>query len=117
MPILLAYIEASFHTPVHKGGGVYCLVCYDVNTEKKEGRRRLRRVAQVCKNFGQRAQYSVFEVNLTPVQHKQMVSALVKIINEEEDSLRIYRIMEPREKFIQSWGREMVRNLEEPVIL
>ena len=37
------------------------LVTYDVSTETKEGRRRLRRVAKLCENYGQRVQFSVFE--------------------------------------------------------
>ena len=37
------------------------LVTYDVSTKTAEGEGRLRRVAQVCKDFGQRVQKSVFE--------------------------------------------------------
>lgn len=96
---------------------MYYLVCYDVNTETKEGRRRLRKVCQACKNFGQRAQKSVFEVDLTPAQHQRLVTALLKIINDEEDSLRIYHIGEPLERNRQTWGRQMILDLEGPVIL
>jgi len=96
---------------------MYYLVCYDVNTETKEGRRRLRKVCQACKNFGQRAQKSVFEVELTPALHQRLVSALLRIINEEEDSLRIYSIAEPLEKHRQAWGRQIVLDLDGPVIL
>lgn len=96
---------------------MYFLVCYDVNTETKEGRRRLRRVAQACKNFGQRAQKSVFELSLNDVEHQRMKNVLLKIIDKEEDSLRIYKIMEPHEKHIQSWGRQMVLDLDGPVVL
>jgi len=96
---------------------MYFLVCYDVNTETKEGRRRLRRVAQSCKNFGQRAQKSVFELSLNQVEQQRLINVLVKIIDENEDSLRVYRIMEPKDKYIQSWGREMVIDLDKPVVL
>ena len=37
------------------------IVAYDVNTESEKGRKRLRRVARVCENHGQRVQNSVFE--------------------------------------------------------
>ena len=96
---------------------MYYLVCYDVNTETKEGRRRLRRVCQICKNYGQRAQKSVFEIDLTPPQHQRLVSGLVKVINEEEDSLRIYRISEPLNKNLQWWGRQTILDLDGPVVL
>ena len=45
------------------------LVTYDVNTESKEGRRRLRKVAKMCVNFGQRVQTSVFECILDAAQY------------------------------------------------
>ena len=96
---------------------MYYLVCYDVNTETKEGRRRLRRVCQICKNYGQRAQKSVFEVDLTAVQHQRLVSGLLKIINEDEDSLRIYRISEPLKTNLQWWGRQTILDLDGPVVL
>jgi len=96
---------------------MYYLICYDVNTETKEGRRRLRRVCQACKNFGQRAQKSVFEVDLTPTEYQRLKNGLVKIINEEEDSLRIYTIVEPLEKHRETWGRQTVLDLDGPVIL
>jgi CRISPR-associated protein Cas2 len=96
---------------------VYYLVCYDVNTETKEGRRRLRKVCQACKNYGQRAQKSVFEVDLTEVMHQRLVAGLLKIIDQEEDSLRIYRVAEPLSKNLEHWGRQLVLDLEGPVIL
>ena len=66
------------------------LVTYDVNTETKEGRRRLRRVARVCTNYGQRVQHSVFECLLDPAQWTQMRNKLMGEIDPELDSLRFY---------------------------
>ena len=66
------------------------LVTYDVNTETKEGRTRLRRVARICVNYGQRVQHSVFECLLEPAQWVEMRSKLEKVIHEEKDSLRYY---------------------------
>jgi len=51
---------------------MWMVVCYDVNTETKEGRRRLRRVAQVCKNYGQRVQKSVFECQVDEMKAEQL---------------------------------------------
>ena len=77
------------------------LVCYDVNTETAIGRKRLRRVATTCQNYGQRAQKSVFECQLNQTQYEGLTRNLLKIINEKEDSLRIYRLMEPRSKYLK----------------
>lgn len=66
------------------------LITYDVTTETLEGQRRLRRVAKVCKNCGQRVQKSVFECLVDPTQWVVLRSRLMKEINENEDSLRFY---------------------------
>ena len=42
------------------------LVSYDVSTTTTAGRRRLRRVAKTCLDFGQRVQNSVFECLVDP---------------------------------------------------
>jgi CRISPR-associated protein Cas2 len=93
------------------------LVCYDVNTETAEGRKRLRRVATVCQNHGQRAQKSVFECQVNETQYEGLIQKLLKILNVEEDSLRIYRLMEPREKYLKHYGVNLVLDLKQPLIL
>lgn len=75
------------------------LVTYDVNTETKEGRRRLRKVAEVCKDYGQRVQYSVFECRVNEMQYEFFQARLLKIINPKTDSVRFYRLRSPREKY------------------
>jgi CRISPR-associated protein Cas2 len=81
------------------------LVSYDVSTETSDGRRRLRRVAKICLNYGQRVQKSVFECKLEPMQLETLKNDLLDIINDEEDSLRIYRIIEPLEKNVMEFGK------------
>lgn len=66
------------------------LITYDVNTTTGEGRTRLRKVAKVCVDFGQRVQNSVFECLVDPAQLAELRHRLEKIINQEEDSLRYY---------------------------
>lgn len=68
------------------------LVTYDVNTETKEGRRRLRKVAEACKDYGQRVQYSVFECRVNQMQYETFQARLLKIINPRTDSIRFYRL-------------------------
>jgi CRISPR-associated protein Cas2 len=82
---------------------MWVVVCYDVNTETKLGRRRLRRVAQVCKNFG---------------QYEDLRRKLLKEINQHLDSLRIYRITEPRDHFVETFGTmQMIFFDEEPLVV
>ena len=66
------------------------LVSYDVRTSEPGGARRLRRVAKVCRNFGQRVQFSVFECLVDPAQWVRLRQQLINEIDEELDSLRFY---------------------------
>jgi CRISPR-associated protein Cas2 len=66
------------------------LVSYDVNTQNAEGRRRLRHVAKICQNFGQRVQFSVFECLVDPARWALMRQKLIDEISTEKDSLRFY---------------------------
>lgn len=81
------------------------IVTYDVSTETKAGRRRLRRVAKVCVSMGQRVQMSVFECQVNELQFEQLERTLLSEINEEEDSLRFYRITEPTEIRVRQYGK------------
>lgn len=66
------------------------LITYDVNTETAEGRKRLRKVAKQCVNYGRRVQNSVFECILDNAQCIVLKSILTDIIDKEVDSLRFY---------------------------
>ena len=68
------------------------LITYDVSTETSEGRKRLRRVAKKCLSYGQRVQNSVFECNIDWSQLLKLQNEFKLIINESEDSLRIYNL-------------------------
>lgn len=97
---------------------MWVVVCYDVNTETKAGRRRLRRVAQVCKNFGQRVQLSIFECQVNVMQYEELRRQLVKEIKASDDSLRFYRIAEPRDRYVEAFGTDrMIFFDDEPLIV
>lgn len=93
------------------------LVVYDVSTETPAGQRRLRKVAKVCEGFGQRVQKSVFECVVNPAQLEQFKHRLAKEINVKEDSLRIYRLLEPREKYVQSLGQSLSFDQRNPMVV
>ncbi len=80
------------------------LITYDVNTEDAAGRRRLRRVAKQCVNYGQRVQNSVFECLLDPAQYKQLQAQLLAAIDPERDSLRFYQIGNKYQNKIEHFG-------------
>lgn len=68
------------------------LVTYDVATKDAAGRRRLRRVARLCQDYGQRVQYSVFECQVDPAQWVALRDRLIAAIDPTADSLRFYRL-------------------------
>lgn len=68
------------------------LITYDVNTTSYEGQKRLRQVAKICQNYGQRVQNSVFECLIDHQQFKEVQIKLERVISLETDSLRYYSL-------------------------
>lgn len=93
------------------------LVAYDVNTETKEGQTRLRRVAKTCEGFGQRVQFSVFECSLSDANLERLRSRLLKIIDVDSDSLRIYILRGRREEVVEVHGRDLYEDPMDPKIV
>jgi CRISPR-associated protein Cas2 len=92
------------------------LVTYDVSTTTKEGRRRLRRVAQVCLDFGQRVQKSVFECSVGQTELAQLRQRLLSEMNEDEDNIRLYRLHGPFCDVVESYGRDWRIDFDGPLI-
>lgn len=80
------------------------LITYDVNTETAGGRKRLRQIAKQCVNYGQRVQNSVFECSLDAAQYRMLQAKLVKIMDEELDSLRFYNLGNNYHNRIEHFG-------------
>jgi CRISPR-associated protein Cas2 len=93
------------------------LVTYDVETITAKGRRRLRRVAKQCMNFGQRVQNSVFECVVAPAQLTELKHRLENIIDVEKDSLRYYHMGNNWEKKVNHVGAKETYNPEEDTLI
>ena len=93
------------------------IVTYDVSTETKEGRRRLRRVAKVCESTGQRVQKSVFECQVDLMQYEELERRLLAEIDEQEDCLRLYRLTEPVELHIKQHGAFRSVDFDGPLVI
>jgi CRISPR-associated protein Cas2 len=94
------------------------LVTYDVgDTESKAGQRRLRRVATICKNFGQRVQFSVFECEISEAQFETMKAQLLKTIDKNLDNLRFYKLIGSRDRAVEAYGVDRYIDFNEPLIL
>lgn len=93
------------------------IVTYDVNTMDAEGRRRLRRVAKTCKNFGQRVQLSVFECDIDPEQWTRLKNGLCNIIDPEKDSMRFYYLGSNWKRRVEHVGAKEPISLDEPLLI
>jgi CRISPR-associated protein Cas2 len=93
------------------------LVSYDVATTSKGGTRRLRRIAKVCTDYGQRVQFSVFECIVDPAQWTLMRQKLIKIIDKEQDSLRFYFLGANWKHRVEHVGAKEVIDTEGPLIV
>lgn len=80
------------------------LISYDVSTVDKKGRTRLRKVARECQNYGQRVQNSVFEIDVDYGTFLKIKDRLLKLIDPEQDSLRIYYLGNKWHEKIEHFG-------------
>lgn len=92
------------------------LITYDVKTGDTSGRRRLRRVARACLDFGQRVQYSVFECEVDPAQWTALRARLVGEIDADRDSLRFYRLGAEGQKRIEHVGAKASLDFQGPLL-
>ena len=93
------------------------IVCYDVNTETREGRRRLRRVAKVCEGIGQRVQKSVFECRVDKMQFEDLERRLLAEINLKQDCLRLYRLADGRGCEVKEYGTFQATDFDAPLVM
>ncbi|HDT14837.1 MAG TPA: CRISPR-associated endonuclease Cas2 [Firmicutes bacterium] len=93
------------------------LITYDVCTESEGGAKRLRKIAKVCKNYGQRVQNSVFECLVTPDKFVVMKSEIEKIMNKEKDSIRYYFLGKNWTRRVEHIGAKETYNPEGPMIV
>lgn len=93
------------------------IVCYDVSTETKEGRRRLRQVARACEGVGQRVQKSVFECQVNAMQFEELERKLLSVIELGEDCLRFYRLNEPVALNVKEHGKFKAVDFDGPLVI
>ena len=93
------------------------LISYDVNTTSPAGKTRLRKVAKECQNHAQRVQNSVFEADLDYSAFLRLKDRLLKLIDQEHDSLRFYYLGNNWEKKIEHIGAKETYNPEGVIII
>ena len=93
------------------------LITYDVNTETPAGRKRLRKVAKACENYGQRVQNSVFECLIDNARMTHLKHQLIELIEPQTDSLRFYYLGNNWKKKIEHIGAKPSMDLTGTLIV
>lgn len=93
------------------------LVSYDVKTSSEDGQKRLRRVAKVCQDYGQRVQNSVFECLVDQAQFTVLRKRLADEIESDKDSLRFYFLGNNWQGRVEHVGAKPTLNLEGSLIV
>lgn len=93
------------------------LITYDVNTETTAGKKRLRRIAKECVNYGQRVQNSVFECTLDAAKCREVKAILEKLIDKEKDSLRFYYLGNNYKNKVEHIGAHPGFDMNDPLIV
>jgi len=91
---------------------MFYLVSYDIPND-----RRRTRLAKALKDYGDRVQYSVFECILDNRLLEGMKKKISDLIDESEDSVRIYDLCAGCEKNIVILGQGVVSRDEDVYIL
>ena len=92
------------------------LVSYDVSTLDESAPRRLRQLAKACRDYGQRVQYSVFEIEVDPAQWVLLKDRLLRIIDARTDSLRFYYLGKQWKSKVEHHGAKKVLDLAGPLV-
>ncbi|GGF01080.1 CRISPR-associated endonuclease Cas2 [Stappia taiwanensis] len=93
------------------------LVTYDVRTSDAGGPGRLRRVAKACRDYGQRVQFSVFEIEVDPAQWTRLKARLEAAIDPEADSLRYYYLGANWQRRVEHVGAKPATDLGGTLII
>ncbi|NLP34200.1 MAG: CRISPR-associated endonuclease Cas2 [Clostridiales bacterium] len=96
---------------------MFILITYDINVTSKNGQSRLRKVAKICVNYGQRVQNSVFECKVTEAELLKIKKKLEDVIDKETDSLRFYRLGNNYDKKVKHIGAKQTYKFDDPMIL
>ena len=96
---------------------MFVLITYDVNTETDAGKKRLRKVARECVNYGHRVQNSVFECEMDAAKCRAVKEILLDIIDQEKDSLRFYYLGDKNKNRMEHFGVKPSLDMKAPLMM
>ena len=112
------YRHAGMHVLPNNGKCfMMVLVSYDVSTKTPAGVTRLRKIAEICLDYGLRVQNSVFECNVDPAQWETLKDKLISKYKAEEDSLRFYYFGSNWQRRVEHYGSKDIQSIEDTIII
>ncbi len=96
---------------------MYILVAYDVATSSPKGAKRLRHVAKICLDYGQRVQNSVFECKIDPAQYVQLKERIITAIDTKQDSIRFYHLGNNWKNRVEHFGKNSDYDIEGTLVV
>lgn len=93
------------------------LVAYDVSTETEGGKKRLRRIARACQDYGQRVQYSIFEIEVAPADWVVLKNRLESEMDDSVDSLRYYFLGSNWQRRVEHVGAKPAADFHDTLIM
>ena len=110
-------IQPTFGAKRPQSTIMYVLISYDVATSTPSGKKRLRRVAKTCLDYGQRVQFSVFECWISPTDMVLFKKRLLDEIDPQNDSLRFYYLGKNWQNKVEHFGTKETINLEDTLVV
>ena len=93
------------------------LITYDVSVVSDDGKKRLRRIAKTCLDYGMRVQNSVFECDVNPAQFEFLKSKLLSVFDESEDSLRFYQLGKHGRNRVEHFGAKPATDVAKDALI
>ena len=93
------------------------LVTYDVSITSPGGAKRLRRIAKICLDYGQRVQFSVFELEVDTARWVGIRQRLIDLMQPDVDSLRFYYLGLKWQGKVEHIGAKPALDLNGPLVL
>lgn len=93
------------------------LVSYDVSTKTADGVRRLRKISEICVDYGLRVQNSVFECNVDPADWERLKEQLLSVYDSEHDSLRFYFLGSNWKRRVEHHGKGKIEDIQDAMIV
>lgn len=93
------------------------LVSYDIETTTRAGQTRMRKICKLCKNYGQRVQYSVYACKVTLGQFEELEALLLDVLNPNTDSLHLYTLPGGRDQCVRTYGRDSYVDFDSALIM